>query len=89
MGGKISIMYTHILPLNMHAKNASSLTLQTLHDLMDETELESLTPATGNSAVSMANRKKRNLEENMRREAEERLRKKKELMMREMEYEKV
>ena len=63
--------------------------LQTLHDLMDETELESLAPATANSAVSTADRKKRNLEESMRREAEERLRKKKELMMREIEYEKV
>lgn len=65
------------------------LIIQTLHDLMDESELESLSPAEINSVLSSADSKRRNLEENMRREAEERQRKKKELMLREQEYEKV
>lgn len=52
---------------------------------MDESELDSLTPDT----ITSTNRKRRDLEENMRREAEERQRKKRELMLREKEYEKV
>ena len=64
------------------------LILQTLHDLMDESELESLSPGV-KSEVSSADHRRRNLEENMRKEAEERKKKKKELMMREQEYEKV
>ena len=64
--------------------------MQTLHDLMDESELENLTPAEINSAVSSADRnKRRELEENMRQEAEERKKKKKELLIQEQEYEKV
>ena len=63
--------------------------LQTLHDLMDESELENLSPTQVNLTVSSADRKRHNLEENMRREAEERQRKKRELMVREKEYEKV
>ncbi|CAI8035536.1 Espin [Geodia barretti] len=61
---------------------------ETLHDLMDESELDSLTPADSNHTVSSANRKRRDLEENMRREAEERQKRKRELMKREKEYEK-
>ena len=56
---------------------------------MDESELDSLTPADSNHTVSSANRKRRDLEENMRREAEERQKRKRELMKREKEYEKV
>ena len=62
---------------------------QTLHDLMDKSELESLSPTDANSSVSSANRKRRDLKENMRREAEERQKKKRELLRREQEYEKV
>ena len=64
------------------------LILQTLHDLMDESELENLSPEV-KSEVSSADHRRRHLEENMRKEAEERKKKKKELMMREQEYEKV
>ena len=63
--------------------------MQTLHDLMDESELESLSPTDATPSVSSADRKRRNLKENMRREAEARQKKKKELLMREQEYEKV
>lgn len=56
---------------------------------MDESELDSLTPADSNHTVSSANRKRRDLEESMRREAEERRRRKRELMRREKEFEKV
>lgn len=56
---------------------------------MDESELENLTPAEINSTVSSADRKRRELEENMRQEAEERKKKKKELLIWEKEYEKV
>ena len=70
-------------------KSMVSVLLQTLHDLMDESELESLGPSDANTAVSTADRKRRNLKENMRREAEERQKKKKELLLREREYEKV
>ena len=63
--------------------------MQTLHDLMDESELENLTPAEINSTVLSADRKRRELEENMRQEAEERKKKKKELLIWEKEYEKV
>ena len=56
---------------------------------MDESELDSLTPADSNHTVSSANRKRRDLEESMRREAEERRRRKRELMRREKEVEKV
>jgi hypothetical protein len=61
---------------------------ETLHDLMDKSELESLSPTDANSSVSSANRKRRDLKENMRREAEERQKKKRELLRREQEYEK-
>ena len=56
---------------------------------MDESELESLNPTEATPSVSSADRKRRNLKENMRREAEARQKKKKELLMREREYEKV
>ena len=62
---------------------------QTLHDLMDESELDSLTPPDSNRTVASASRKRRDLEESMRREAEERQKRKRELMRREKEYEKV
>ena len=62
--------------------------LQTLHDLMDESELKRLSPSVENP-VPPAGRKQRHLEENMRREAEERQKKKNELMLREQEIEKV
>ena len=62
--------------------------LQTLHDLMDKSELEQLSPSEG-APVLAADKKRRNLEENMRREAEERKKKKRELLRREQEYEKV
>ena len=56
---------------------------------MDESELDRLTPADANPEISPADRKRRDLEENMRREAEERRKRKRELLMREREYEKV
>ena len=63
--------------------------MQTLHDLMDESELDSLTPADIDVEISSADRRRRDLEENIRREAEERQRRKRELLIREREYEKV
>ena len=56
---------------------------------MDESELDRLTPADANPEISPADRKRHDLEENMRREAEERRKRKRELLMREREYEKV
>lgn len=55
---------------------------------MDESELEKLSPSEG-APVLAADKKRRNLEENMRREAEERRKKKQELLRMEREYEKV
>ena len=55
---------------------------------MDEAELEQLSPVEG-APVLAADKKRRNLEENMRREAEERQKKKRELLRMEREYEKL
>lgn len=61
--------------------------LQTLHDLMDEQEIERLQLDT--QALSAADEKRKQFEENLRRENEVRERKREILMRKEKEYEQV
>ena len=83
-----SVFFSSLQYKTVFIYSVVSLSPQTLHDLMDESELEKLSLPQGGS-IYVEDKKRRNLEANMRREAEERLKKKKELQRREQEVENV